>query len=472
MDAKYNQLVDNLTDLVGGKDNVSYFGHCVTRLRLDIKDKSLVQEDKIKEIPGVSGIRWVNNQMQIIIGPAVDDVYDAIRQKDGYEATEQIQENLDEPPAEGEKKKSGFSVSWLLEEISGAVFPVVTILIAASFVSLVVTILELFGLSEESNTVRVLSFVSNAGMYFLPIFVGYSAAKKFGGNVFIGMLLGAMMVEPNYVAAVEAEESLSIYGIPVTLVDYSSNFFPILLAVAVMVPVEKFFRRFIPDALKTVLVPFLTVMVMIPLTYCLIGPIASVIGGYLSSAMIWLYDTFGFLGIGIITAFSSFLVITGMHLTLVVYGITIFTTLGYEPTIFVAGIIATCVQCGICLAVMIKTKDTELKATSGAALVCAAASGTTEPALFGVTLGSTTTILATILGGFVGGCVAGLGGCAAYTLTYSAIWNIVSFVPGGVSNVVWMVIACIIGFAVSLVFTLMLFKDKADVTAEKDEAAA
>ncbi|MCD7806738.1 MAG: PTS transporter subunit EIIC [Lachnospiraceae bacterium] len=456
MSGKYEELVSNITRLVGGKENVAGFEHCVTRLRFDLKDKGLADSEAIGKIGGISGIRWLNNQLQVIVGPDVGEVYDAICERDGYRKAKAIEENLDQP-AEEKPKKKGFS--WFLEEVSGAVFPAVTVIIATSFISLFVTILEMCGVSSESGTIQLLSLVADCGLYFLPVFVGASAARKFGGNTMLGMLLGAMMLSPTFTSMVSAGESLSIYGLPVTMVDYSSNFLPVLLAVAVMVPVEKFFKKIIPTAVKGILVPFLTMMVMIPLTFCLLGPIASIIGGYLSEGLIWLTETFGFVGIAIITAVCPLFIICGMHMTLVVYAVTLFVTQGYETTVFVAGIICTCVECGIMLAVMLRSKNTELKSTAGAALVCAFGSGTTEPALFGVTLRSKWSIAAMIIGGFAGGCVAGIGHAAAYTACYSAIWNLVAFIPGGVANVVWMVCACIVGFVVGFAFMFATFKE-------------
>jgi len=450
---KYEDLVSNITQLVGGKENVMNFAHCITRLRFDVKDKGLVDTKAIESKAGVTGTRWMNHQLQIIIGPEVATVYDEICKHDGYEKNAAVAENLDAP--KGKK-----SLGWVMEQLSGCVFPIVTVLFANSFVTLLVTVLGMCGVSAETGTIKLLNSVASCGLYFIPVFVGYTAAKKFGGNVMLGMLIGAMMISPTYLGMVTDGTALDFVGIPVAMVNYSSNFLPTLLAVAVMVPIEKFFKKVLPGVIEGVFTPFLTLLIMIPLTFCVVGPVASTVGSWLANGMIWLYDNFGFLAGGIFVAVVPFFIMFGFHIPLVLNALALFAAQGYDTTVFVAGILCSLVQCGITLAVMLKTKNESLKSTAGGALVCAFAGGTTEPALFGVTLRSKFTLAAMVIAGFAGGCVAGLGHVAAYTITHSSIWSLVAFVPGGIPNLIWMIVACIVSFGTAFAITFFAFNEK------------
>lgn len=456
----YDELSGKLIELIGGKENVSYFTHCTTRLRFNLKDQGLAKTDAINQLSGVSGTSWASDQLQVIIGADVDLVYDAVCHAGGFNKNEKINENLDEP------KQKKFSFNSVLEAISGAVLPIIPIIIATSFVNILATLLQKAGMSGDNGTIQMLTLVGATGMYFLPIFIGATAAKKFNTSMVLGMLIGAVMINPTYLTAVNEGTSLSLFGLPVAMVNYTSNFLPTLVAVAVMAPIEKYLRNHIPAAIKSIAVPFLTLLIMLPLTFCLIGPAASLLGTYFSKGVVWLYETFGFLGVGLLTAALPFLIISGMHMTLVVYAITLFTTLGYEPTVFVAGIIITACQAGICLMVSYKTRNAELKATSFAAFLTAVIGGTTEPALFGVTIRSKKTIYATIIGGFLGGCVAGLGHAAAYSTIYSSFWDLVAFIPGGTANLLWEIGGCLVAFISAMIFLYLTFKEE-DFTYDK-----
>ena len=456
---KYDALVNSITELIGGKNNVSNFAHCITRLRFDIKDKGAVNTQAIESTPGVTGIRWMNNQLQIIIGPDVANVYDQICKKDGYEKAASVSENLDSGDA-GCSVKQKKGAAWLIEQISGCVYPLIIVLFATSFVSLLVTLLGLLGVDAASGTMQMLTLVASCGTYFMPVFVGYTAAKKFGGNVLLGMLMGAMLISPTFVEMVTAGESLTFLGIPVTMVNYSGGFLPTMLTVAVMVPVEKFFKKVLPDFVEGVLTPFLTLLVMVPLSFCLIAPSASIAGNYLCDGMIWLFDNLGFLAGGVLAATAPFFVMFGIHLPLVMYAMALYTTQGYDMTIFVSGILGAVVQCGILLAVIIRAKNKDLKSTAAGSLVCAFAGGITEPALYGITLRSKRTIAAMVIGGFAGGCITGLGHVAAYALCSSSIWYLVAFIPGGTANLLWMIAGCLVCLIVSFAVTFFTYNEK------------
>lgn len=169
---KYEDLANSVIDLVGGKENITFFTHCITRLRFNVKDKSLVKKEAIEQVQGVMGCQWSGEQLQIIIGQAVGDAYQLICKKTGLAQQDAVNENLD-----GEKKK--FSFAAILEGITGSIIPLIPIFMATGLIKVLMVLANLVGiLPAESSTYLVLGYASDAPLYFMPIFVAYTAAKK------------------------------------------------------------------------------------------------------------------------------------------------------------------------------------------------------------------------------------------------------------------------------------------------------
>ncbi|WP_296878070.1 PTS transporter subunit EIIC [Thomasclavelia sp.] len=448
----YEDVSQQIIKLVGGKENITYFTHCVTRLRFNVKDVDLIDVTAIEQISEVSGTQWFGDQFQIIVGAKVDDIYAMICKLGDFEKKETINENLDQ--------KKNIGINAVIEYISGAVAPVLPILIGTSFVKIVVLLMELFNWHVDSGTYQVLTFAGDAGFYFLPVFVGGYAAKKLNCSIPLGLLLGAILIHPTLIEAVNNNTPLNIYGLPITLVNYSSGFLPVVIGVYIMSKIEKLIRKITPEFIQAIVVPFITIMLMLPIMLCIIGPLGTVLGKYLGNAIVWLYESFGFIGVALMGAFAPLIVVSGMHMTLVVYAITLFGELGYEPLVFVTGIIATLCQSAACLGVFIKTKNASIKSNALASFLSAGIGGVSEPALFGITIRYKTPLYAAFVGGGVGGAIAGLTHAVAYGLLSSSIWNIVAFLPGGMANFIWMLVACIVGFIVTLVLTLYLYHDQ------------
>ncbi len=233
---KYEELATKVLQLIGGKDNISNFGHCMTRLRFSLKDNSIVDLNEIKKIYGVIGAQWSNEQLQVIIGQSVGDAYKLICAKAGFAAEKAIDENLDN------KKK--FSFGAIVDGISGSLMPLLPALIGAGMLKVIIILGGLFGLlTTKMPTYVVLTFAADAGFYFLPVFLGATAANKFKTNMGLGMLLGAILIHPTMVANVTGKVGMSIFGIPIYGVSYANTIFPVIMAVFVMAYVEKFFQK-------------------------------------------------------------------------------------------------------------------------------------------------------------------------------------------------------------------------------------
>ena len=257
MAQKYQELSDKIVGLVGGKANVQFFTHCVTRLRFNVKDESAVKKDEIEKLPGVLGSQWQNGQYQIIIGQAVNDAYRLICEKNGFAVEKSVDEKLDdEKPAQ--KKGVKAVIDKIFDGISGSLTPLIPAMIGCGMIKVILILMDMAGVPADSGTYQLLTFAGDAGFYFLPIMIGAFAAKKFGANPALGMVIGGLLIYPSFASGVSDGTAFNFLGIPVYGVSYSSTIFPIILCCAVMAPIEKFFAKHSPDILRSVLEPLLS----------------------------------------------------------------------------------------------------------------------------------------------------------------------------------------------------------------------
>ncbi|MCH3943372.1 MAG: PTS transporter subunit EIIC [Atopobiaceae bacterium] len=462
---KYQELADNIVGLMGGESNISFFTHCITRLRFNVKDKGLVDVKGVEKLAGVVGTQWSGDQFQVIIGQAVGEAYDLIVSQAGIGNKENESDSANEP-----KKK--FGIATLFDAITGCIVPLLPLLVGAGLVKVICILMRFSGLvSTQDPTYLVLSFVGDAGFYFLPIFVGWSAAKKFKTSIPIGMLLGAMLLAPSFVEAVKAGTPLSFLGLPIQMVSYSSQILPTIIAVYLLSFVERFVSKHTPDCLKFALTALIPLLVMVPVTLCAVGPIGLMLGNYLGDFMSFISSTFGFLAFGIFAALFPFLVMTGMHTTLVPILFNVIATTGYVVFPSVAFTVPNLCQGAAAAAVAVRTKNKELRHVAASTAITAVVAGVTEPAMYGVNLKYRKPMIGVCIGAFVGGCIGGLWGVKLYTLVgTSGLFAIAGYIGPELSNLIGAVVAIVVGSIVSFVSTLFLYKD--DDSAVKDEIAA
>lgn len=454
---KYQDLIDHVMDYVGGKENVTFFTHCITRLRFNVKDKSLVQTENIEKLSNILGCQWQNDQLQIVVGQKVDAVYQKLCQKYGLNIEEKIDENLD--TAVNRRK---FSPAVIIDGITGCIIPLLPILLGVGLIKVVLLIATMCGILETADsTYIVLNFAADAGFYFLPVFVGATAAKKFNTSQALGMLVGAMLIHPTFISSVASGTPLSIFGLPIYSATYTSSFFSAMLAVFVLSYVEKFFKKISPEFLSAIIVPLGTMIVMIPLTFCLVAPLGSFIGVYLSKAIIWLYNTTGFLGVAVFASIRPFLVMTGMHTAFTPYLLNSLATVGYEPFYSVGAFIANLDQGASCLGVAVKTKDKNIRSTAFTSAITALIGGITEPAMYGINLKYKTPMIAATIGSFAGAAYAGIMHVYMWTFAASGgIFGITAYISEDPMSLINMIIGVAIGLIVTFVLTIILYKEE------------
>lgn len=451
---KYEELADKIPSLIGGKENIMFFTHCVTRLRFNLKDKSLAEVEQIESLNGVVGTQWSGDQLQIIIGQAVGDAYDLICEKHGFQKSETIQENLDE----GNKK---FSISTVFDVITGSIIPLIPIFMASGLLKVIMVLANLVGiLPADSSTYLVLGYASDAALYFMPILVAYTAAKKLKTDPSLAMGLCAVLVAPAFITALSGDTALTIFGLPIYKATYSNMIFPSIMVVAVLKYVEKFFTKIMPEIVRVMMVPLCTMLVMLPLMLCLIAPAGVFLGNIITIAVEFIYNEVGFLGVGILSALYPLLIFTGMHSTLGPVCMQFFAKFQFDPLIIPACYIANFTQSAAALGVAIKSKDKNVKGVASSSALTAFIAGITEPALFGVNFRFKTPLIASVIGGFVGGCYAGIAGCKLVAMSGLGVFALAGFVSNDIMNFVNYIIAVVISMAVTLILTLVFFKNK------------
>lgn len=452
--AKYTEFCQQILENVGGKENISGAVHCMTRLRLNVKDRSKVKVDEVKAIKGAIGAQFSGEQFQIIIGQHVSEIYPEFCAAAGIGVADAIDENLDQEPFNIKKVPAK-----LLDLISGSIAPILPIMMGAGFFKMFYAILGpdlLNWLPNESQFMQILYIVGNAGFYFMPVYVAWSAAKKMNTSIPLAILLGTLLVDPNILNIVAAGEPFSIYGvIPMQLNNYTQSFIPILLSVWCLKYVFKFFDRYVPRSIKIIGVPFCTIVIMVPLMFCGVAPLGNWISLGLSAMIEGLYGVAGPLAIALIAAFWPFIVATGMHIAILQIAMINITTLGCDPIVLAGSNIANYALMGMVVAYFIRTKGEE-KQMAGANVVTLLVGGISEPTLFGILLRNKKAMVTQIIGGFIGGLIGGILGVAVYTLGAANFLTVLQYAGGPGANLTNAMIACGVAFVSSLVVGLVI----------------
>lgn len=298
--------------------------------------------------------------------------------------------------------------------------------------------------SEDSSFYLLCTMIYNAFYFFLPIFLGYSVSKKLGCSQILGMMTGAMLLVPDYTALIGTDFAFTVYGIPAPVANYGQSILPVILAVWILSYIEKFFRKVIPDTISTIFVPFLTLVVITPINFCLLAPLGSRAGSVLGNGLLRFGNVGGFLAVAVVAALWEFLVMTGMHTVLIVFGIGALMSNGVDNFVLVAAGIASWSAYGLGLGALLRLKDKDEKALFLGYFISGILGGVTEPALYGIGMKYKRPFIALFIGGAVGGLYAGLTHVCLYVMGSANFLSVMAYVAGGTSNTVNGVIACLL----------------------------
>ena len=462
----YRKCAEEIFANLGGKDNVISAAHCATRLRLVIADNSKLNTEALENVEGVKGMFNSNGQLQLIIGTGtVNKVYDEFLAITGLSAA-----------SKADVKAAAASRMPLWKKIlktPGDVFvPILPAIVASGLMmGLVEAIPKFWPAFGQSDWFSFLDLVANTAFALLPVLVAVSAARVFGGNIFLGAVIGLMMVHPalinawtvgNYAAG--EIPTWHLFFFKVQQVGYQGHVIPVILAVLLMSTIEKWLHKVVPEMIDLFVTPLCTVLVTSFVTFTIIGPVFSIFENWVLTGAKWLITVGHGVGAAAMGALYPWTVVMGLHHMYNVIEAGMLSVEGGLNTWMPIASAANFAQFGACLAVALKTHNAKTKSVALPSSLSASL-GITEPAIFGINFRFMKPFICGMVGGAVGAFFASLAGFGATTYGVTGI-------PGipAVSNVPVYLIELLISAGVAFALTTVLWKE--EVPAAKPAAAA
>lgn len=474
----YGKIAAAVIEHVGGKQNIKSAAHCATRLRLQLRDTSKRNEEAISDLEGVKGVFLTQSQFQIIFGSGLVNLIYAEVQKqlgvtDGQESSQE---------AEPEEKK-GNALQRFVKLLSDIFVPIIPAIVAGGLLmginnlltSALIhgqSVIELYpqwqGLASAINT------FANAPFTFLPVLIGFSATKKFGGNPFLGAAMGMIMVHPDllnaYSIGVAEPPVWNIFGFEIAAIGYQGTVLPVLAVSWMLATIEKRLHKVTPTWLDNLTTPLVSILVTSFLTFIAVGPVLREAGNLLAAGITWMYNTLGFVGGGIFGLAYAPITLTGMHHSF----IAIETQLIADSArtggsfIFSTASMNNVAQGAAVLAVLLMTKNEKMKSICSASSISALL-GITEPAMFGVTLKLKYPFYAAIIGSAVGSAYLAATKTLAQALGAAGLPGFISMKP---DHYLEFAIGLLLSMAVSFILTIVFWKKFQIEAGEGEKAAA
>ncbi|MFL2106522.1 PTS transporter subunit EIIC [Mycobacteroides abscessus] len=448
----YKKIAAEVVGKVGGNSNIVSVTHCMTRLRFVLKDNKQANDEEIKKIPGVLGVAVSGGQYQVIIGTEVSSVYTEIVNTMDVTGGGSIDVDEGDIP-----KEDGNLFNRFFKLISGIIFPVMGVMTAGGIIKGVLAGLTSFNvLSEASGTYQILYSFADGFFYFLPVILGFSAANKFKSNPYIGATIGAALVYPSIVSFYNEGIALTFLKIPVVLTSYGNSVFPIIAGVAVAAYIEKKIDHKMPTTVKLFATPLITLIITVPLTFLVVGPIMTIISDFLASGTQSIYNFSPILTGVILGAFWQLVVIFGLHYAFIPILINNIATLGADPINAILNVTIFALA-GSAIGFAMKQKNKEKRAL-GFSTGITGLFGVTEPIIYGVALPYKKPFIAAFIGGGIaGGITAGMG-AKMFGFGGNAIFAAPLFInPEGIDNsFTAYIIASLIAFFVPLVISYII----------------
>ena len=451
----YKKIAADIVMVVGGEENIASASHCMTRLRLHLKNEDKLNEEEAKKIPGVINLIRQNGEDQFVIGQDVAQLYEEVSK---YNITLNGSVEDDEVEKGDKKSEKGGVVNAILSFIGGTFSPVIPVLVAGGLMGAVLTLLTtFFGVSTESGTYQVIYAINQATFYFLPVYIGYSAASRLKSNGYLGAFLAAILL---YITINPLSDS-TFLGIPISVVSYNSTVFPIILGVLFLSVVYRFFQNHLPVWSRTIFVPLLTMLITVPVTLIVLGPIGNWAGTLLADGVYAIYNFAPAIAVGLIGALTCWMVFFGMNNATYPIVFALLAEVGSDPLIC-AGMAPANVAVGAaCLAVALVAKKQEEKSVAVGAGVTAMC-GITEPGVYGVLFVKRYPLIGAMIGGGLGGLICGLLGGTQYVVSTPGFISFAAYISsdGTWNNFVIMMACMIIAVIVSFVVTYVIGKKK------------
>ncbi|MCT6867947.1 MAG: beta-glucoside-specific PTS transporter subunit IIABC [Gilliamella apicola] len=453
---KNKELAESIINKVGGKDNITSLVHCATRLRFVLNDDSKADAESLKKQKGVITVVKSGGQFQVVIGNHVADVFSDIMQLTNL--------NENNTTNAAPDKKMGF-FSKLIDLVSGIFIPALVVIVAGGIFKGVIALLQVLEIvNADSQTYNYLFAIADAPFYYLPVILGFSAVKKFGGNPYVGMALGGALVHPNIVGMLgdAFELQTSLFMIPIKLIPYTSSVFPIIIASWFYTLLERNFNKIMHDSFKKFIAPLLGIIITVPLTFAVIGPVVAFLSNIVADGIIYVYQLNSVIASMILAGLWQVMVIFGIHWGMVPFAMNNFNVYNEDfmmPILFPA----VFAQVGAVLAVMLRSKDPQMKALASSS-VLSGIFGVTEPAIYGINLPLKRPFVIGCISAMIGGGIVGYYHSVIYSFSFISIFSFLQLIPPtGINEKFYAVVfGSLISFGVSTTVTYLfgIPKDK------------
>lgn len=449
----YAAIADNIILVVGGEENIANVTHCMTRLRMQLRDPSKLDEEKAQQISGVLNLVVQNGEYQFVIGQDVPSLYTEMTKREKIKAGGSVE---DAEALKADSTRKGNVLEGIFSFFGGTFSPVIPVLIAGGLTGAALNLLTTFaGVGADSGTYQVIYAINQAAFYFLPVFIGFSAATKLKSNGYLGAFLATILL----FSGINGVEGLDFFGIDIWPISYNANIFPIILGVLFMSVVYKFLQKYMPIYLKTIFVPLITMLITVPVTLIVLGPIGNTVGTWLANGLLALYNSVPALSVAIVGAATCWLVFFGMNNATYPVVFALLASVNSDPLICTGMAPANVAVGGACLAAALLAKNIEEKSVSIGAGVTALC-GITEPGVYGVLFVKKYPLIGAMVGGGIGGFMAGLLGMTQYVIATPGFISFAAYITppdmgGGFRNLIVsmaaMILAVVTAFAVTYV---------------------
>ena len=446
---KYQQTLDKLFEVVGGKDNIKNYEHCATRLRIILKDDSKVDKAKAEEIPESKGYFFNTGQHQFIFGTGkVNAVYADLQSVMG---------DNDSNESSGDFKDDVYKnlnpVQRVIRTLADILVPLIPALVTTGLLMGIRGLLLELGVEIGDTGLALFGMLTDTAFAFLPVLIAYSATRKFGGNPIIGIVVGLMMVAPQLPNAWDVAggnaEAMTVFGID--LVGYQGSIIPAIIAGWMISKLEKSLRKVVPEMMDLVVTPFISLTVTITVMLFILGPILQTVEHGVIESIIFLIEAPLGIGYVIYAAFQQLLVITGLHHSLSIIEINLLNDTG-QNVLNTLGTASMAGQFGAAIATALLMKN-KIKRSNALSSTASTLFGITEPLLFGVNLRHFRIFVSGMIGGAAGGLVTSLLGLAGTGMG-------ITFVPGLLlyTSSFWMLAQYLIVIAVAFAVGFVLVR--------------
>jgi PTS system beta-glucosides-specific IIC component len=452
---KYKTMCNSILEIID-KDNIQDVFCCITRLRIIVKDKSVVDISALEKIDGIIQVKEAGNQIQLVIGAHVQDVYKDFCAISGFKEKNTIEDDEEDGKIKNGTEDKRSIAARILDVLSSIFVPVIPVFVAGGMIKCLYLILTIAGLlPSDSGAVTVWTAIGDAPFYFLPFMVGCTTAKRFHLNQMFGLMIAGCLMYPTFLNQT-AGSSVQFLFLSIPAYSYASTVLPTILCVIAFSYLFRFIDKFIPSNLKIVFSGMISFAIFMPILLAFVAPLGDWCGQMLSSVIDALFTSAGPFAGALFAGFMPFIVMTGMHSAIGPIMIQNLATLGYDilfPAFFVNNIAVA----GATLGASFRIKDEKMHSTAVSSGFLGII-GITEPALYGIDIKYHQPLLGAMLGGAIGGALYMLLGVKCYAYAMPGIFSLAAYLNGG-NNLLFIIFSLIAAFLSAFSYAFLKTKD-------------